>query len=93
MDIKIYDKMGVCISWSKNLRGILTYSRENETERIDLYKPDPTRSGGQFGIAWANGSTSICDFADYSIMEKFANKKTFKPAIIKIHHKGDHVHG
>lgn len=89
MDIKIYDNAGACVSRSKNLRGILAYSRAHETERIDLYKPTDGWSGGQFGIAWKDGATAICDFADFSIMEGFAKKKTFGGATVKLHQKGE----
>lgn len=86
--IKIYDKSLKLVSYSRNLRGILQYSRQHLTNRIDLYKGSNGWSGGQFGIEWENGSTSICDFADFSIMQAFAKKRTFRNATINIHERG-----
>ena len=84
--IIIRDRNFKIVSRSRNLRGIMEYSRRKSTAyRIDLYRGKNGWSGGQFGIAWHDGSTAICDFADFSIMESFAKKRTFKGAEIKIH--------
>lgn len=57
------------VSTSRNLRGLLTYARRSPVTRVDLYENKPGAAwGAQFGIVFADGSTSISDFASYSIL-------------------------
>lgn len=66
--IIIRDKAGRAVSRSKNLRGILDYSRKNEVERVDLYP------GPQLGIAWKNGASMLADFADATVMRAWVDR-------------------
>ena len=78
--VKIYDKDLRTISTSRNLRGILEYTRKNTIDRVDIW---PTESGAQFGITWLNGSFCISDFADAMVCKAFfAKRKTFNHNII-----------
>ena len=81
--ILIRNKDFEVVSRSRNLRGILSYSRHTAVERIDLYKaPDGC---GQFGITWCDGASCITDFASYNVMADFAKKRTFKAAPVFEH--------
>jgi hypothetical protein len=61
-------------SRSRNLRGILTYSREHVVTRVDLFGPHSSGTG-TLGLAWADGATCITDFADYTVMREWVAKR------------------
>jgi hypothetical protein len=73
------------VSRSRNLRGILEYSRTHFVARIDLYKHDLE---GQLGITWANGSTVITSFASFDVMQRWVKRPLFKGVNIRIHGGG-----
>lgn len=79
----IRDRDFKVVSNSRNLRGILEYARKIVTDRIDLYRNKTV--GGQFGITFVDGATSISDFSSYDVMLKFAKKRVFGGAPIKYH--------
>jgi hypothetical protein len=58
------------VATSRNLRGLLTYARTvAPVSRVDLYENKPGATwGSQFGITFADGSSSISDFAQFSIL-------------------------
>lgn len=59
---------------SRNLRGILDYSRNHVVTRIDCYGPHANGTG-TLGIAWADGATCITDFADYAVMVQWVKAR------------------
>lgn len=67
------------VAQSRNLRGIIDYSRSHAIERIDLYK------GPQLGISWVDGASCITDFADVTVMHKWIER--FKGVPIHDHTK------
>lgn len=68
-------------SRSRNLRGILEYSRRHPVERVDIWE---ARGGAaQLGIAWSNGSTCVTDFASFEVCKRWcAARRNFPPARI-----------
>lgn len=80
--VKIYDKDLRTVSTSRNLRGILEYTRKNTVERVDIW---PNKSGAQFGITWSNGSSCISEFADATVCAQFFRHRIARFPVIKIH--------
>ena len=67
--IKICDKDLRCVSNSKNLLGIIEYTRAHAVERVDIW---PRKDGEALvGIAWENGSTTTVDFASFVVAKEF----------------------
>lgn len=78
--IKIYDADMRTASTSRNLRGLLEYTRKNEVERVDIW---PNKNGAQFGVTWRNGASCMSDFADSTVCKAFfAKRKAFNHNII-----------
>jgi hypothetical protein len=83
--VKIRDASGRVIHTSRNLRGILDYSRGRcvIVERVDLF-PLKHSEGGTMGITWNTGATCITDFASYRVMVEWAKaRRCFKGAEIR----------
>jgi hypothetical protein len=67
---------------SRNLRGIIGYSRTHAVERVDIY-PSSHDCSAQLGIAWADGATCITDFASFEICKNWcAARRAFPKATI-----------
>lgn len=82
-NVIIRDADGHVVSRSRNLRGILEYSRRVPVERIDIWRnPDET---AQLGITWTNGSSTITDFASFNVCKQWcASRRNFSGAPIHI---------
>lgn len=80
--IKIHDINMRTVSTSRNLRGILEYTRKNTVERVDIW---PNSNGAQVGIAWHNGSTCITDFADATVCAQFFRHRIARFPNVIIH--------
>lgn len=66
MTITIYLQSGAVAATSKNLRGIVTYSRKHPVETVALgHAPD---GAGVLHITWANGAHATADFASFMVM-------------------------
>ena len=72
------------ISRSRNLRGILDYSRRNPVERIDLY--GQPLGAGLLGITWINGSSVITEFASFSVMREWTRDRAVFHSITPTEH-------
>lgn len=77
----IYDADLRVVKKSKNLRGILDYSRTHTVERVDVYQ-----SARLLGVTWTNGASTVVQFADAKVMRRWAEaRKCFKGAVFKYH--------
>lgn len=80
----IRDTDGCIVSRSKNLRGILDYSRRHIVERVDIW---PHVSGtAQLGVTWINGASVITDFQSFTVCRQWCTSRRRFPAAV-IHSK------
>ena len=79
--ITIRDRDFRIVSSSRNLRGIIDYSRRHIVERVDIW---PHASGtAQLGITWTNGASVITDFQSSTVCEQWcASRRRFPAAVI-----------
>jgi len=84
--ITIYDANMRAVARSRNLRGILTYSRKCTVQRVDIW---PAKNGAaQCGIEWVDGATTITDFASFDVCQQwFMSRPKFSWAV-RIHDGG-----
>jgi hypothetical protein len=69
------------VNTSRNLRGILEYTRAHGVERVDIW-PGKDK-GAQFGITWNNGASTMSDFASATVCQQFfAKRARFAPWVI-----------
>ena len=66
---------------SRNLRGIMEYTRKHAVQRVDIW---PGKDGGaQLGIAWLDGASCITDFASAHVCKQWcAARRAFPAATI-----------
>lgn len=85
-DTIIRDRDMRVVRRTRNLRAILEHSRDHAVERLDVY-PGP-HGTGQLGVAWADGSTTIVDFASINVLREWiARRRCFKHASVHNHDK------
>lgn len=83
--VTIRDSAGAVIHRSRNLRGIMDYSRGVGVaiERADLFAHKGAESG-TLGVTWNTGATCMVDFASFEVMREWVNaRRCFKGAQIK----------
>lgn len=82
------------VATSRNLRGLLTYARKSPVTRVDLYENRPGATwGAQFGVTFADGASSISDFAQFSILVNWVEtrkklSKRWRGATVVTHSQG-----
>ena len=79
MTVVIRDAEFYVVSTTKNLRGIIEYSRRHRVERVDIW---PGKDGGaQLGITWSDDASTITDFVDSTVCREWcAKRRNFPPA-------------
>ena len=79
--ITIRDSDFCIVSTSRNLRGIIDYSRTHTVKRVDIW---PHASGtAQLGITWSNDSSAITDFQSFTVCKQWcASRRRFPAAVI-----------
>lgn len=85
MTVVIRDAAFNVVSKTKNLRGILDYSRTHRVDRIDFWE-EGVKGTGQLGITWVNGSSTITDFADAGVMRRWVRGRRVFAAITPVEH-------
>lgn len=70
----IYDSKGKPVSRSKNLRGILEYSRKHSVAKIRLVR-HTEGGGGTLLLRWRNGSLVSAPFADWSVLNSWVHAR------------------
>lgn len=72
-------KGGRVVSTSRNLRGIVTYSRKVAPKQITLDRDGDTR--GWLYVEWCDGASVHTEFASYHIMVDWVrNRRRFRDA-------------
>lgn len=69
MTVVIRDADFKIVSRSRNLRGILDYSRKHLVERVDIWQG--AAGGAQLGIVWLSGASVITDFACFEVCKSW----------------------
>jgi hypothetical protein len=84
MPVTIRDRDMRIVSTSRNLRGILGFSRTHVVERIDIW---PGAAGGaQLGITWMDGASCITDFASFTLCKDWVSRRrVFFGAQVVVH--------
>ena len=77
---EIKDSMGNVIHRSKNLRGIMEYTRAMPVEFVNIIK---TQDGADVFIRWICGAVCHTKFASYTVACEFFNnpRRRFKPCV------------
>lgn len=90
------------VSRSKNLRGILDYSRKYRVAKVRIWPNNPAwrfpypgstvstvgdSEGARFEITWENGSTCLSDFASATVCGQFFRHRMETFRIIEIYDK------
>lgn len=83
MTIVIRDSSMRPVSTSKNLRGLLDYTRRNRVNRVDIWPDKVPRTGALVGIEWTNGATTTFTFESLVVCQQwFAARKRFPAATV-----------
>lgn len=80
---------GVIQSRSKNLRGLIAYSRKSHITHVETRKDPLNNYRGELKITYANDATGYACFASHSIMIDWIRGRRSMQHALKTHHDGD----
>ena len=82
--VQIYDVNGKVIQKSRNLRGILDYSRKNVPDLIVVNKVSGTSGEANVDFHWSNGSYAAVSFASFDVAKSWVKRRALSGARIQI---------